>query len=100
MPVDAVRLRRLFRVLRDREDERFGVEFDEEQAICYSCKELDKPEGIVLKRCTVRACAREKELDCCIECDELKTCDKKLWSRFPQFHDKVVEVQEKYRRQT
>ncbi|MEJ2580308.1 MAG: DUF3795 domain-containing protein [Acidobacteriota bacterium] len=78
-------------------EERFGVEFDEEQAICYSCKALDKPEGIVLKRCSVRACAREKELDCCIECDELTDCDKDLWRRFPKFKQQVVEMQEKYR---
>jgi len=80
-------------------EERFGVEFDEEQAICYGCKELDKPEGIVLKRCTVRACAQEKKIDCCIECDELKTCDKDLWKRFPTFHEQVVAMQEKYRQQ-
>ncbi len=80
-------------------EERFGVEFDEEQAICSGCKELDKPEGIVLKRCTVRACAREKELDCCIECDELTDCDKDLWRRFPKFKEQVVEMQKKYRTQ-
>ena len=80
-------------------EERYGAEFDEEQAFCYGCKELDKPEGMVLSRCTVRQCAREKEYDCCIECDELKTCDKDLWKRFPTFHEQVVEMQEKYRQQ-
>jgi hypothetical protein len=80
-------------------EERFGLEFDEEQAICYGCKELDKPEGIVLSRCTVRQCAREKELDCCIECDELTKCDKDLWTRFPTFKEQVIELQKKYRAQ-
>lgn len=80
-------------------EERYGVSFDKKQAICYGCKELDKPEGIVLERCTVRACAREKKIDCCIECDQLKTCDKDLWKRFPTFHEQVVEMQEKYRQQ-
>ena len=80
-------------------EERFGLEFDEKQAICYGCKELDKPEGIVLKNCTVRDCAREKELDCCIECDELPACDKDLWRRFPKFKEQVVELQVKYRQQ-
>ncbi|MBD3857240.1 MAG: DUF3795 domain-containing protein [Acidobacteria bacterium] len=64
------------------------------------CKELEKPEGIVLKRCDVRACAREKELDGCIECDELPACDKDLWRRFPKFKEQVVELQVKYRQQT
>jgi hypothetical protein len=53
----------------------------------------------VLKRCTVRDCAREKELDCCIECDELTECDKDLWRRFPSFKEQVIELQAKYRQQ-
>ena len=79
--------------------DRYGLEFDEEQAFCYGCKELDKPEGVVLSQCTVRQCAREKEFDCCIECDELTTCDKDLWKRFAAFHEQVVKLQEKYRAQ-
>jgi len=81
-------------------EETYGLEFDEEQAICYGCKELDKPEGVVLKKCDVRPCAREKKLDSCIECDDLATCDKELWTRFPDFRQKVLEMQEKYRQQT
>ena len=77
-------------------EERFGLEFDPEQAICYGCKSLDKPEGVVLARCDVRACTREKELECCIECDELPACDKDLWRRFPKFKAQVVEMQKKY----
>ena len=77
-------------------EERFGVEFDAEQAICYGCKEMDKPAGIVLKRCTVRTCAMEKKLDCCIECDELQGCDKDLWTRFPKFKEQVIEMRKKY----
>jgi hypothetical protein len=80
-------------------EERFGLEFDAEQAICYGCKALDKPEGVVVSRCDVRACAREKKLDCCIECDELTGCDKDLWRRFPKFKEQVIAMQEKYRAQ-
>jgi hypothetical protein len=80
-------------------EERFGVEFDPEQAICYGCKTLDKPAGIVLQRCDVRTCVREKELECCIECDELTGCDRDLWRRFPTFKKQVVELQKKYRAQ-
>jgi len=80
-------------------EERFALEFDEEQAICYGCKSLDKPEGVVLARCDVRACAREKAIECCIECDELEACDKDLWRRFPKFKQQVVEMQERYRQQ-
>ena len=71
--------------------------FDERQAFCFGCKALDKPEGVVLQNCDVRPCAREKKLESCIECDELATCDKKLWARFPKFRDKMVELQQRYR---
>jgi len=80
-------------------EERYGLEFDAKQAICYGCKALDKPEGVVLARCTVRSCARDKAIDCCIECDDLPACDHDLWSRFPKFRDQVVEMQKKYRAQ-
>lgn len=80
-------------------EERFGLEFDPDQAICYGCKELDKPEGVVLARCTVRSCAQEKKLDCCIECDDLVDCEKDLWSRFPDFKMQVIGMQERYRKQ-
>ncbi len=80
-------------------EERFGVAFDPEQAICYGCKTTDKPKGIVLTRCTVRDCAIEKGQECCIDCDELVECDKDLWRRFPDFKKKVVDAQEKYRAQ-
>jgi hypothetical protein len=80
-------------------EERFDLEFDEAQAICYGCKELDKPQGVVVSRCDVRACAQEKQHDCCIECEELTACDKDLWRRFPDFKKQVIEMQVKYQAQ-
>jgi hypothetical protein len=77
--------------------ERFGVEFDADKIYCYGCKNEDKPEGIILKNCSVRQCAIEKELNCCIECDELTSCNKDLWDRFPDFKKAVIEMQKKYR---
>jgi hypothetical protein len=81
-------------------EERYGVDFDPDQTICYGCKAEGKPEGTVVSRCTVRACVQERKLDCCIECDELKTCDKDLWKRFAEFHKQVIQMQEKYRAQS
>jgi hypothetical protein len=81
-------------------EERFGVVFDPEQAICHGCREMDRPKGIVLARCTVRNCAIERDEDCCIDCDELTTCDKDLWRRFPEFKKQVLEAQRRYRSQT
>ena len=81
-------------------EETYGLDFDENQAFCYGCKALDKPEGVVLANCDVRPCARERKLDSCIQCDDLATCDKTLWTRFPEFHQKILEMQKRYRRQT
>jgi len=81
-------------------EERFGIEFDPQKVICYGCKTLDKPEGEVVARCDVRACTREKKLECCIECDELKACAKDLWQRFPDFKQQVIAMQQQYRDQS
>jgi hypothetical protein len=80
--------------------ERFDIEFDPEVLFCYKCKNPDKPEGLILKNCTVRKCTMEKELECCVECNELTGCDKDLWTRFPEFHDYVIELQKKYQEES
>lgn len=77
-------------------DERYGVEFDEKTAICWGCKTKSKPQGAVITNCTVRACAVEKNYDACIECKDLKTCKKDLWTRFPEFHKSVLTMQKTY----
>ena len=76
--------------------ERFGIEFDPKTAICYGCKSLDKPEGVVIGRCDVRACAEEKQHASCIQCGELTGCDKDLWRRFPEFKQQVVGMRERF----
>ena len=76
--------------------ERYDVEFDEGTVFCYGCKAEDKPAGMAVKLCPIRNCAVEKGFDCCIECDELKDCKKGAFERFPDFHDAVVKMQEKY----
>jgi len=76
--------------------ERYGVEYDPKISFCYGCKTEDKPEGVVVSECTVRSCVIDKGLDCCIECDELTTCDKDLWKRYPDFHKGVIGLRQKY----
>ena len=76
--------------------ERFGVDFEEDKIFCYGCKADGKPEGIILKHCTVRGCAIEKGYDCCIECTGLVDCDKDLWTRFPDFKVYMIDLQKKY----
>jgi len=79
--------------------ERLGLEFDQEKIFCFGCKPGEQPEGPVLNHCTVRGCAIERGYQACIQCDDLKECDKDLWTRFPQFHQAVMEMQVKYRAQ-
>jgi len=76
--------------------ERYGLDFDPKTSVCFGCKNEDKPAGVVLANCTVRACAIEKKYDACIECKELKNCDKDLWTRFPDFHESVIKMQKAY----
>jgi hypothetical protein len=78
-------------------EERFGIAFNADDIFCFGCKNTEKPEGVVLKNCTVRSCAMEKGIDCCIECADLTGCDKDLWTRFPDFKKMVIEMQQKYR---
>jgi hypothetical protein len=77
-------------------EERYGVTFDPQTAVCYGCKDMEHTQGVVVSNCSVRRCAREKELECCIQCEELAECDKALWQRFPGFHETVIEMREKY----
>ena len=77
--------------------ERFGVEkFEEEKIFCFGCKNKEKPVGIRLQKCDVRTCAISKNHEACIECSSLKTCDKDLWKKFPEFHQSVIKLQLAY----
>ena len=77
-------------------NDRYGIEFEADKVFCFGCKNTGKPDGVVTVNCTVRSCVMEKALECCIECDELGTCDKDLWSRFPEFKKKVIAMQQTY----
>lgn len=76
--------------------ERYNVDFDEKTTFCFGCKNEEKPAGLVMTNCSVRSCAIEKKVDSCIECKLLKTCDKDLWTRFPEFHKSVIKMQLTY----
>lgn len=76
--------------------ERYNVDFDPKTSFCFGCKNKEKPAGVVMTNCTVRTCAIDKDHDACIECKELKTCTKDLWTRFPEFHKAVIKMQVTY----
>jgi hypothetical protein len=77
--------------------EKFGIEFDPDKVFCYGCKAKDKPVSLITGSCTVRSCVTEKGYECCIECDGLATCDKELWTKFPDFKKAVIDMQKKYK---
>jgi hypothetical protein len=76
--------------------EKFSIEFDADKVFCYGCKVEDKPYNIILQKCTVRKCSRERKLSSCIQCKKLKECDKELWTTFPDFKNQVEKLQEDY----
>jgi len=76
--------------------ERYNVDFDAGKIFCFGCKNSDKPAGVVMQNCTVRSCAINKKFDSCVECKELKDCDKDLWTRFPDFKKEVIKMQTIY----
>jgi len=76
--------------------ERYGKDFDEKTAYCYGCKDETHPPGAVMENCTVRSCTISKGLNCCIECNELPSCEKDLWKRFPEFYEEVKKLQQQY----
>ncbi len=76
--------------------EKYNMDFDPEKVFCYGCR-TDKPLGMPVRSCTVRACVIAKGYDCCIQCDTLGECDKELWKNYPDFKKAVIEMQKKYR---
>lgn len=76
--------------------ERYGLDFDADKVFCYGCKNEEKPLAYTLENCSVRKCSIEKGFDCCIECKDLQACELDLWKRFPDFHNQVIEMQNKY----
>jgi hypothetical protein len=78
-------------------EERHGIKFDAGNFYCYQCKNTIEPKGVIQEQCTVRHCAIDKGLDCCIECQELRNCKEDLWKRFPDFHESVIKLQVEYK---
>jgi len=76
--------------------ERYGLEFDADKVLCNGCKTDAEELGMAVSHCPVRKCAIEKQLDCCIECDELASCAQVLWQEFPDFHKHVMNMRESY----
>lgn len=76
--------------------ENHGIEFDPDQVFCNGCKTDEEELGVLVSHCSIRKCAINKNLDGCIQCDELTACSETLWKRFPGFHKMVIDMQNRY----
>ena len=76
--------------------EKHGIAFDPEEFFCHGCKNEEKPKGLIVRKCTIIPCAREKGFDCCFQCKELAGCDKELWENYPRHREYVLDLQKAY----
>lgn len=76
--------------------EKFGVELNPDQVFCHGCKAPGKPENVAHARCTVLKCSVARGLESCLQCRKLADCDKDLWKNYPDFHTRMVKLQQEY----
>ncbi|MFA5251535.1 MAG: DUF3795 domain-containing protein [Phycisphaerae bacterium] len=57
---------------------------------CFGCKS-ENP-GYFCRDCTVKKCAIQKNLPTCAHCDNLSSCDQKLWKDFPWIKEKAEKL--------
>ena len=76
--------------------EKFNIEYDPEKVFCIGCKPGNKPLKIGMAECSARMCALKNEIASCIQCKKLKTCEKELWKKWPDFYRNILKLQEQY----
>jgi hypothetical protein len=68
-----------------------------DEVFCFGCRVPPAKQGHGVKTCTVRACVVERKLVSCVRCPELATCQKELWTNYPDFRAKVLEIRRQVR---
>ena len=79
--------------LADRWTKEFGTPFTTDDVFCYGCKAEGKPQNKAMLKCTVRKCAKEKQIKSCSLCADLEKCDKDLWGKWPGLKENVLKTQ-------
>lgn len=78
----------------------FGIEFDPDKIYCYGCRAFDKPDNLLgMSACDGRKCVKANEMQSCIQCKNLTSCDKEIWKKFPQLYESTKKLQEIYKTQ-
>jgi len=81
------------RIIAESWSKEFGTPFTIDEVFCYGCKEDGKPQNKAMLKCTVRKCAKQKQLISCSVCPDLEKCDKDLWVKWPNLKPNVVKTQ-------
>lgn len=76
--------------------EKFDIEFDPDKVFCYSCKPKNQIFKLGMENCDVRKCAIENEIESCIQCKNLTSCDIKFWKNWADFYNHIKECQKQY----
>lgn len=59
---------------------------------CYGCKSEN-----ALFNCDAKKCATAKGLTTCAHCDDFPSCDKEIWTKWPELKKKAEEVRRRIR---
>jgi len=89
------------KVLYERQEmkKKFGLDFDPDKVVCYTCKPGDKPKKVGMDTCPVRTCALANEVESCVQCSNLEACEKEYWKKWPGQFAATKSIQSRYRTQ-
>ena len=79
--------------------EKFGLDFDPDKVVCYTCKPGDKPKKVGMDACPVRKCALANGVESCVQCSNLDACDKEYWKKWPGQYASTKMLRARYRTQ-
>jgi hypothetical protein len=72
---------------------KYNQDFEPEDVYCYGCRNESVNIGHNLKICTVRKCAKEKQIISCAHCNDFSICENNFWIDWPNMKEKVEEIQ-------
>ena len=62
-----------------------------EELYCDGCKSNRTP----FNNCEAKKCAVSRNLPTCAHCDDFPSCDKEIWTKWPQLKEKVEAMRSK-----
>lgn len=71
--------------------QKYGKDFKPEDIHCEGCRS-ERLSYFAVNICTVRECAKKKQLVTCAHCKDFPNCDKDLWTRWPEVKQLIKEM--------